>query len=89
MVFAALPECQTGEPPMNPIVTIHLPGRGLAQGETVEPADERGFVRADMRGNIAVTDGATVWVGKPVRDAYAQPDLFIAPPEKPTQEVLL
>ena len=45
MVFAALPECQTGEPPMNPIVTIQLPGRGLAQGETVEPADERGFVR--------------------------------------------
>ena len=66
MVFAALPECQTGEPPMNPIVTIQLPGRGLAQGETVNPADERGFVRADMRGNIAVTDGATVWVGKPV-----------------------
>ena len=27
---------------MNPIVTIQLPGRGLAQGETVEPADERG-----------------------------------------------
>lgn len=26
---------------------------------------------------------------KRVRDAYAQPDLFIAPPEKPTQEVLL
>jgi len=26
---------------------------------------------------------------KRVRDAYAQPDLFIAPPAKPTQEVLL
>ena len=26
---------------------------------------------------------------KRVRDAYAQPDLFIAPPEKPVQEVLL
>lgn len=52
---------------MNPIVTIQLPGRGLAQGKTVEPADERGFIR----------------------DAYAQPDLFIAPPAKPTQEVLL
>jgi DNA modification methylase len=25
---------------------------------------------------------------KRVRDAYAQPDLFIAPPEKPVQEVL-
>lgn len=38
---------------MNPIVTIQLPGRGLAQGETVNPADERGFVRADMRGEFA------------------------------------
>ncbi len=53
MVFAALPERQTGEPPMNPIVTIQLLGRGLAQGETVEPADERGFVQADMRGEFA------------------------------------
>ncbi len=26
---------------------------------------------------------------KRVRDAYAQPDLFIAPPEKPVQEVLI
>ena len=51
---------------MNPIVTIQLPGRILAQGETVEPADERGYVRSDMHGNVAVTDGATVWVGKPV-----------------------
>ena len=67
MVFAALPERQTGEPPMNPIVTIQLLGRGLAQGETVNPADERGFVRADMHGEFA----------------------NIAPPEKPTQEVLL
>jgi DNA modification methylase len=25
---------------------------------------------------------------KRVRDAYAQPDLFIAPPEKPVQEAL-
>ena len=67
MVFAALPECQTGEPPMNPIVTIQLLGRGQPQGETVEIACKRGFVRADMRGEFA----------------------NIAPPEKPTQEVLL
>ena len=51
---------------MNPIVTIQLPGLGLAQGETVEHADERGFVGADMHGNVAIRDGSTVWVGKPV-----------------------
>ena len=52
---------------MNPIVTIQLLGRGQPQGETVEIACKRGFVRADMRGEFA----------------------NIAPPEKPTQEVLL
>ena len=41
MVFAALPERQTGEPPMNPIVTIQIPGRGQPQGETVEIACKR------------------------------------------------
>lgn len=51
---------------MNPIVTIQLPGLGLAQGETVEPLDPRGFVPSDIHGNIAIRDGATVMVGKPV-----------------------
>lgn len=51
---------------MKPIVTIQLPGRILAQGETVEPLDTRGFIRSDMHGNVAIRDGATVLVGKPV-----------------------
>jgi len=39
------------------------------------------------RGRIG--NRTTLIACKRVRDAYAQPDLFIAPPAKPTQEVLL
>lgn len=52
--------------PYHPIVTIKLPGRGLAQGETVRPIDELGNIPSDMHGVVQINAGGAIVSGKPV-----------------------
>lgn len=50
----------------HPIVTVQLPGRGLAQGETVLPLDALGNIPCDMHGVVAINASGAIVAGKPV-----------------------